>query len=75
MSIEQIEEIGRLHHKNCYGKEKFKWERQDIHCVGIWAFGGYGDSPKFERVALLTPPETSFPGWWCYIGPVPEFEE
>lgn len=75
MGIEEIEEIGRLHHKNCYNKEKFKWEWQDVHCIGIWASGGCGDTPKFQSVHLRTPPENQVAAWWCYIGPIPEFEE
>jgi len=37
--------------------------------------GGFGESPKLERTHLAVPPKEPFPAWWCYIGPIPEFEE
>jgi hypothetical protein len=67
----------KLHHKACYNKEEFKWlwYANGIPHTGIWAFGGYNkdELPKLAEVLLAVPASDPQPGWYCYIGPIPEF--
>jgi hypothetical protein len=71
-----IEQAYAKHHKACYNREKFKWEWCEIEHPGIWAFGGYDRKkpPEFISAYWAVPrPEKDY-GWYCYIGPKPEFE-
>lgn len=67
----------RLHHKSCYGVGEFRWLwREDgANHPGIWAFGGWHKDrlPILMEVRVSVPSSTPQPGWYCYIGPIPEF--
>lgn len=77
-TLKKHEEMTRQHHKSCYNKEKFRWEWTTISHLGIWAFGGHNKekSPHFIDAAFKVPKREAeqVPGWYCYIGPQPEFE-
>ena len=77
--LDKYEQISKEHHKHHYGVEKFKWEWQNVHCLGVWAFGGNnkegGPVSCNVEVSILVPKPSneSVEGWYCYIGPIPEF--
>lgn len=75
--IARHEQITREHHQNCYNKDKFKWEWQTIDHLGIWAFGGddKNKEPYFKDAKFSVPKahNEKKEGWYCYIGPEPEF--
>ena len=77
--LAKMEECSRLHHTDCYNKPKFKWEWCKIDTCGIWAFGGLDQSknPHFIDAAWRVPVkyDHQIEGWYCYIGPEPEFGE
>jgi len=74
--LDMHENMTRQHHTSCYNKTKFKWTWCTIDHVGIWAFGGFKDAPSFTDAAFRVPVshDEKKPGWYCYIGPEPEFE-
>lgn len=74
---ERHERMTREHHQACYNKDKFKWEWCTIDHLGIWAFGGIDkkSTPYFLNAKFCVPqPDNKKEfGWYCYIGPQPEF--
>ena len=75
--LENYEAITRLHHTNCYNVSKFTWKWGTIDHVGIWAYGGSDAKPFFLDASFDVPKREcdKIEGWYCYIGPEPEFEE
>lgn len=73
--LEKHEQAVREHHKDCYNKSYFKWEWQTVDHLGIWAFGGSDKNvnPHFISAEFMVPKRDKVPGWYCYIGPQPEF--
>jgi len=65
----------KKHHISSYGKEIFKWEWGTLDHEGIWAYGGNNkDLPAVLLGATLQVPcHDNVEGWYCYIGPVPNF--
>lgn len=63
-------------HFRSYGKPKFRFEWGCVTHPGIWACGGgsQSSSPVLIDVAFQVPSQNPEYGWWCYIGPRPEFE-
>jgi hypothetical protein len=72
-----IERAYAQHHKDCYNREAFKWEWCEIEHPGIWALGGYDRNvaPEFKDAQWCVPAPEKVPGWYCYIGPMPEFAD
>lgn len=77
--IDRHKEISRLHHLNHYGREKLKWEWGTIDHLGVWATGSgnKNETPTFMRIGVECPKQLSekVSGWYCYVGPIPEFED
>ncbi len=73
--LQRHEEAYVNHHKACYGQEKLTFEWQSPEHPGVWAWGGpHGDAPPvFLGVKWVVPSGTVSLGWWCYLGPRPEF--
>ncbi len=77
--LDKYEQISKEHHKYHYGVEKFEWKWQTVHCLGVWAFGGNnklnGPVSCNVEVSILVPKQAneSVEGWYCYMGPIPEF--
>lgn len=67
------------HHVSCYGKPSFVWEWCTVDHLGIWAFGGTDKdkTPRFIDAGFRVPVrhDDKTPGWYCYIGPEPHFNE
>ncbi len=76
--ITRHEEINRAHHKRHYGVEKLKWEWGTVDHLGVYAFGGGNKdaAPTFRYIQVECPKRESEKtlGWYCYVGPIPEFE-
>ena len=76
MTLEECEKLSTAHHKHCYNREKFDWEWQTVHCLGVWAFGGNKVTPSSNFLVEILVPKSSdeqVEGWYCYIGPIPKF--
>ena len=73
--LQRHEEAYVNHHKACYGQEKLTFQWQLPEHPGIWAYGGkyQDDPPIFLGVRWIVPDAARPAGWWCYLGPVPEF--
>lgn len=75
--MQRHEEAYANHHKACYGKEKLTFEWTTPEHPGIWAMGGWIKdlAPIFLGVRWVVPVESGDTrlGWWCYLGPKPEF--
>lgn len=74
--LDKIEKISAAHHKHHYNRERFKFEWQTLDHIGIWSYGGK-DKDKIPTLAkwtkVCTPYHDNVEGWFCYIGPLPEF--
>lgn len=73
----KIEQMVKEHHIACYGKEKFIWKWQRVDYIGIWAFGGSDENqqPIFISAEFQVPKIDKELGWYCYLGPVPDFHD
>ena len=76
--IDRHEKMTRAHHLRHYGVEKLKWEWGTIDHLGVWAFGGDNKekSPVLKDIGVQVPKSSDekIYGWYCYVGPIPEFE-
>ena len=73
----QFVEAMKQHHRNCYRREEFRWlwRPDGLNHTGVWAFGGNNKDvpPSLVWVKLTGPTLKTDCGWYCYIGPIPEF--
>lgn len=71
-----IERMYSEHHKSCYGGAEFEFTWCELDCPGIWAYGGpiQDEPPVFMWAKWSIPAAERKPGWYCYIGPRPEFK-
>lgn len=75
--IQKVENCSRSHHVACYGKEKFQWVWQKVDTLGVYAYGGNKEEPNSwgmgVSIIVPKPEDESVAGWYCYIGPIPNF--
>jgi hypothetical protein len=72
---QDFKRVEKEHHSTCYGVQEFEFFWGEADCPGIWAYGGpHKDAPPCLLWAkYLIPKKDKTPGWFCYIGPRPEF--
>ena len=57
------------------GKFEHEWVWGTLDHLGVWAFGGDGQRPEFQSVSFQVPKHDGVIGWYCYMGPMPEFKD
>lgn len=74
-AMDDIRRVEREHQAACYGRDSLQFEWKKIEHTGVWAWGGpYKDEPPILlRVSLCVPCNNEEYGWYCYLGPRPNF--
>jgi hypothetical protein len=76
-TFEHLQTARADHHEHYYGKKCFQFEWQTLDHLGIWAYGGRYKSKKpthYKWLKICAPYHDNVEGWFCYIGPIPDFE-
>lgn len=74
--LDRIETIAKKHHEASYGVSKFEIKWQTVDHIGVWAYCGKDEFPDKTnvQVSVIVPQQIKELGWYCYMGPIPEFE-